>query len=223
MKYLDIFSEDDYIYQIEKMAACQVARIPIYNTNPKTEYWIDSNAKSPFVVHKICGRCFVDRLLIRKPRTSGSVPSIVYRTIDGVQTRITLDRAVYAAFILRDRIPKNKPVHLDGNILNCALPNLQTDDLLNNRLSANLEKYQEYYSKNFSRLVRYCMFTFYKPHCLAEDIVQDSFICSCSRRTVIKNFEAVWMLSIQKLSKFRTYKFINQNNEFERMLLDPPF
>lgn len=203
MKYIDICTKDDYVIRMEELGGSRVARIPILYVNLGTEYWISENGCNAFVVREICGRMFVDGIKIfTKKRSSNSEPYIRYRTNRNTQITITVSRAVYGAFILKDTLPKHLPYHKDGNPLNCSLDNLESTEI-DGRLKANMDKFADDYCRNFARLTDYCQAQFAKCRQDAEDIVSDAFIATCERRLAIRDILAVWMLNIQKRFKFR--------------------
>lgn len=210
MKYIDICTKYDYVIRMEELGGSRVAKIPILYVNPGTEYWISESGEKAFVVREICGRMFVDGIKIfTKKRSSNSEPYIRYRTNRNTQITITVSRAVYGAFILKDTLPKHHPYHKDGNPLNCSLDNLESTEI-NGRLKTNIDKFADDYCRNFSRLTDYCQAQFVKERQDAEDIVSDAFIASCERRNAIRNFLAVWMLNIQGRFKFRQYQHNHQ-------------
>ena len=213
MKYIDICTKDDYVARMEELCSSRVARIPILYVNPGTEYWISENGEKAFVVREICGRMFVDGIKIfTKKRSANSEPYIRYRTNRNTQITITVSRAVYGAFVLKDTLPKHLPYHKDGNPFNCSLENLESTEI-DGRLKTNMDKFANDYCSNFARLTDYCQAEFAKQRQDAEDIVSDAFIKSCERRTIIRNFMAVWMLNIQKRFKFRQYSHNHQSLE----------
>lgn len=205
MRYIDICTADAYVVRMKELAGSKVAKIPILYVNCGTEYWISENGDKAFVVREICGRMFIDNIKIfTKKRSVNSETYIRYRTNRNTQITVTVSRAVYGAFILKDTLPKHLPYHKDGNPFNCALVNLESTEV-DGRLKTNLDKFAEDYNRNFARLVVYCQAEFTKERQDAEDVVADSFITACERRTAIRNFLAVWVLSIQKRFKFRQY------------------
>lgn len=190
---------------MEQLAFSRVAKIPILYVNPETQYFISENGVNAFVVHEICGRMFIDSIKIfTKKRSANSEPYIRYRTNRNTQVSITVSRAVYGAFVLKDMLPKHLPYHKDGNQLNCSLGNLESTEI-DGRLKTNMDKFADDYRRNFARFTTYCQSQFAKERQDAEDIVSDAFIAACERRTEIRNILAVWMLNIQKRSKFREY------------------
>ena len=211
MRYLDICTKDDYVARMEELVFSRVAKIPILYVNPGTEYWISENGEKAFVVREICGRMFVDGIKIfTKKRSSNSEPYIRYRTNRNTQITITVSRAVYGAFILKDTLPKHLPYHKDGNPLNCSLDNLESTEI-DGRLKANMDRFADDYCRNFSRFTDYCQAQFAKERQDAEDIVSDAFIATCERRLAIRDILAVWMLNIQKRFKFRQYLHNHQS------------
>lgn len=210
MRYLDICTADAYVIRLEELAGAKVAKIPILYVNGGTEYWISENGDKAFVVREMCGRMFIEEIKIyTKKRSPNSIPYVKYSTNRKTKTSITVSRAVYGAFILKDSLPKHHPYHKDGNLLNCALVNLESTEV-DGRLKTNLNRFAEDYKRNFARFVTYCQVKFAKERQDAEDIVADSFIASCERRNAIKNFLAIWMLNIQKRFKFRQYAHTHQ-------------
>lgn len=211
MRYLDICTTEDYIARMEELAFSRVAKIPILYVNPGTEYWISESGEKAFVAREICGRMFVDGIKIfTKKRSANSEPYIRYRTNRNTQISVTVSRAVYGAFILKDTLPKHLPYHKDGNPLNCSLDNLESTEI-DGRLKTNMDKFANDYSRNFARFTDYCQAQFAKCRQDAEDIVSDAFIAACVRRTVIRDILSVWMLNIQKRFKFRQYLHNHQS------------
>lgn len=211
MRYLDICTAECYVSRMEELACSKVARIPLVYVNCGTDYWISKNGDNAFVVREICGRMFIDSIKIfTKKRSANSEPYIKYRTNRNTQISITVSRAVYGAFILKDTLPKHLPYHKDGNPLNCSLDNLESTEI-DGRLKANMDKFADDYCRNFGRLTDYCQAEFGKSRQDAEDIVSDSFISVCEHRKPIKNFCTAWMLSIQKRIKFRQYLHNHQS------------
>lgn len=211
MKYIDICTKDDYVIRMEELGGSRVAMIPILYINPGTEYWISESGEKAFVVREICGRMFVDGIKIfTKKRSSNSEPYIRYRTNRNTQITITVSRAVYGAFILKDTLPKHHPYHKDDNPLNCSLDNLESTEV-DGRLKTNMDKFADDYCRNFARLTDYCQAQFAKCRQDAEDIVSESFISVCEHRKPIKYFCTAWMISIQKRFKFRQYLHDHQS------------
>lgn len=214
MRYIDICTKEDYVNRMMELADTRVARVPVLYVDPRTEYWISENGNKVFVVHDICGRMFIDSIKIfTKKRSLNSNPYIRYRTNRNTQVSITVSRAVYGAFILKDSLPKQIPYHKDGDPLNCSLDNLESTEL-DGRLKINLQKFADVYLRHYKRLTDYCQVAFAKGTQDAEDIVSDSFIAACQRRTVIRNIMAVWMLSIQKRAIFREYMHNHRTLDF---------
>lgn len=214
MRYIDICTKEDYVNKMMELAATRVARVPILYVDTRTEYWISENGNKAFVVHDICGRMFIDRIKIfTKKRSLNSEPYIRYRTNRNTQVSITVSRAVYGAFILKDVLPKHLPYHKDGDPSNCSLDNLESTEI-DGRLKTNLQKYANVYLRHYKRLTDYCQIAFAKGRQDAEDIVSDSFITACQRRTIIRNIMSVWMLSIQKRVIFREYNHNHKTREF---------
>lgn len=213
MKYIDICTKDDYVIRMEELAFSRVAKIPILYVSSGTEYWISETGEKAFVVREICGRRFINSIKIfTKKRSVNSEPYIRYRTNRNTQITITVSRAVYGAFILKDTLPKHHPHHKDGNPLNNSLSNLESTEI-DGRLKANMDKFADDYCRNFSRLRDYCQAQFAKCRQDAEDIVSESFISVCEHRKPIKYFCTAWMLSIQKRFKFRQYSHDHQSLE----------
>lgn len=214
MKYIDICTAEDYVSRMGKLAEARVGRIPLIYIDPRTEYWVSENGDKAFVVHDVCGRKFVDSIKIwTKKRSLNSEPYIRYRTNRNTQISITVSRAVYGAFILKDVLPKHHPYHKDGDLSNCSLDNLESTEI-DGRLKTNLQKYANVYLLHYKRLTDYCQIAFAKGRQDAEDIVSDSFITACQRRTMIRNIMSVWMLSIQKRVIFREYNHNHKTLEF---------
>lgn len=214
MKYSAIYTKEEYVDRMADLAKTKVAKIPILDTNPKTEYWISDDGKSVFVAHEICERMFINTLTIKtKKRSLNSEPYIKYRTIRNTQITITVSRAVYGAFFLKTSLPKLKPYHKDGNMLNNAFSNFETTEI-DDRFRQNVKKHAGDYAKYYDSLTRFCQATTGKDYQTVKDIVSDAFIYTCERRYAIRSFVSVWSLFIQKLSRFHTYSKYHESLEF---------
>lgn len=211
MRYIAICTLADQAGIMAEVAGSRVARIPVLYTNPKTEYWISEEGDKAFVVRDIHGRMFIEEIKINtKKRTPGSGPYIRYRTNRNTQITLTVSRAVYGAFILKDTLPRHLPYHKDGDPLNCSLGNLESEEK-EGRLQKNLHRYADDYIRHFARFTDYCQAQFAKERQDAEDIVSDAFIAVCEHRTEIRDILAAWMLRIQKRFKFRQYLHNHQS------------
>lgn len=206
MKYIDICTSDNYVDRMEDIAKARTAKIPLLYVRNETEYWISEKGDMAFVVHEICERKFIDLIKIHTEKKSpNSEKYIKYRTNRGTQSAITVSRAVYGAFVLKDTIPKHLPRHKDLCPWNCSLENLELPEEINGRLKTNLYKYLDDYRECFKNFVDYCQAITLKSRQDAEDIVEDAFIATCERGAKIKDFRRVWITSIKKRFCFRQY------------------
>lgn len=220
MKYIDICQEEEIVGRLEKHSGCKVAKVPLENINPKTSYWVSSDGKSAFVLHLILDKYYIDRLTVTKSgyRSKKSRPFFRARIDKGWQIKVTLDRAVYGAFILKDKMPEEgKSIGLKIlDLNNCSVENLENESDLKTLMEKNAKKFERLYIDNYIDMTKYCIGTFRISKELAEDIVSETFFGMLNVKQEIRNFRAVWVIRMKRFINFRHIQSmrINEQNPY---------
>lgn len=209
MKYIEICYPDQLHQRLDSLAKARVRRIPLEKTRKGTQYWIDEYAKVVFVAHLICGRFFIDRVRIYEAgyRSKNAKPCFKYRKDNNVQVTCALDKAVYGAFILKNRMPDSRSVFLRNfDLSNCSVQNLVTysEEML--IIKSNMSQFAQIYLKNYKKMVEYCAAEFGRSQMEAEDIVSEAFLTMCKSIKKIRNPCGVWVWRIVKVQFYRIYR-----------------
>lgn len=217
MKYIDICKEEEIVSKLENLSSCKVAKVPLTNINPNTSYWVSSDGKSAYVLHLILDKFYIDKITITPSgrRSKKSRPFFKIRLDKGYQAKVTLDRAVYGAFILKDKMPEEgKSIGLKQlDLNNCSVENLETEDDLKELMEKNAKKFERLYIENYIDMTKYCIGTFRISKELAEDIVSETFLLMLNVKQEIRNFRALWVCRMKRFINFRHIQAMRINEK----------
>lgn len=191
MKYNKICSPESIFGDLEKACGCEVRRIPFFDTQPNTNYYISKDGENVWVGMNACGHIFVNNLKIYPAgyRSPKSLAAFKRRNVCGMQPWCSIASAVFGAFKLGE-IPRFKVGLKDGNTRNNSLSNIVP--ILDTTKSVTLNGML--YRQGYSRLVNLILAK-WRPLVSkesAEDIVSEAFIKLAFRENTLHDNFALW-------------------------------
>ncbi len=200
MVFDNIFPELTVESDLERLAGCAVRYVPFNDCQEHTSYYISRDGKNVFVGIAFSGYVQTKKVKIIKAgvRSRNSAPCFMRRNRNGMRCYASIPSAVYGAFVLGDRMPNFRLIHLDGNLNNTRLDNLSMAD--DSMLGRNLRILEQEYARNFHRLVNICLHFRKMRVEQAEDFVSDAFIRLCLSRNELKDYNVLrlWIFMIKE-------------------------